>query len=626
MMKTTLLFAAIFISVVLAAQSPPEKELSTKIEEVTVFLNGAQVFETGKISIPAGKTLVRVKDLSPHLEEQSIQVKAEGEFTILSVNHKMNFLSELKRSEKADSLNKAIEKLDLSVSNDMARLEVLKEMLNLLAVNRSMNRENTGVSITQLKEALTLYETEISKIKLEEIEITNKIDAKNEEQKKLTDELGSINEKQDLPSSEIEIMVRADKQLEAKFFISYIVGNAGWFPKYDIRVNNIESPLELTYKAEVFQNTGVDWKNVKLRFSNGDPRQSGQIPNLEPWRLNYARYTTVYSDRAGTMAPGNIQQVRGLVFDAETREPVPFANVMLKGTTIGTTSDFDGRYDLMVPPGATHLQVSFVGYKFKEVAINASELNIPLEQAVVALEEVVVGSMPSRVAGVQVTSYEIPKQKAIAQPVRTTMKEYQTTVEIEVDEPYSVKSGGEKLAVDLRKYQIEADYTYQAVPKVDKDAFLVARITNWDQYNLLQGEANLYYEETYVGRSILDTRAIQDTLDVSLGRDQNIVVRREKVEQFSRRRILGSNMLESRGFKITVRNTKSEPVKITVFDQVPVSVVSDISVSITELSGAKHDEQSGKISWELNLAPQEQKELNFQYEVKYPGRERVILE
>jgi hypothetical protein len=182
-MKTLLLSTALMISVITAAQSPPEKELPTKIEEVTVFLNGAQVFETGKISIPAGKTLVRVKDLSPHLEEQSIQVKAEGEFTILSVNHKMNFLSELKRNEKADSLNKAIEKLDLSVSNDMARLEVLKEMLNLLAVNRSMGRENTGVSLTQLKEALTLYETEISKIKLEEIEITNKIDAKNEEQK-----------------------------------------------------------------------------------------------------------------------------------------------------------------------------------------------------------------------------------------------------------------------------------------------------------------------------------------------------------------------------------------------------------------------------------------------------------
>ncbi|MBE0661628.1 MAG: mucoidy inhibitor MuiA family protein [Bacteroidales bacterium] len=625
-MKTTLFFAALMTSLVLVAQSSPEKEMPTKIEEVTVFLNGAQVFETGKITIPAGKTLVRVKDLSPHLEEQSIQVKAEGDFTILSVNHKMNFLSELKRNATADSLNLAIEKISLSILNDNARLEVLKEMLNLLAVNRSMGQENAGVSLTQLKEALTLYETEISKIKLEEIKITNSIVSKKDEQKKLQDQLKGISDQLELPSSEIEILVRSDKQLDAKFFINYIVGNAGWFPKYDIRVSDIESPLELTYKAEVFQNTGVDWKNVKLRFSNGDPRLSGQIPNLEPWRLNYARYTTISSDRAGTMAPGNIQQVRGVVFDSQTREPVPFANVVVKGTSIGTTSDFDGRYDLMVPPDATHLQVTFVGYKPKEILIDAANINIPLDLAALALEEFVVGSMPSRVAGVQVTSYAIPKQKAIAQPVRTTMKEYQTTVEIEVDEPYSVKSGGEKLGVDLRKYQIEADYTYQVVPKVDKDAFLIARITNWDQYNLLQGEANLYYEETYVGRSILDTRAIQDTLAISLGRDQNIVVRREKVEQFSRRRILGSNMLDSRGFNITVRNTKSQPVKITVFDQVPVSVVSDISVAITELSGAKHDEQSGKISWELNLAPQEQKELNFQYEVKYPGRERVIFE
>jgi hypothetical protein len=625
-MKTTLVFAALITSLVLAAQSTPEKELPTKIEEVTVFLNGAQVFETGKISIPAGKTLVRVKDLSPHLEEQSIQVKAEGDFTILYVNHTMNFLSELKRNATADSLNQAIEKISLSILNDNARLEVLKEMLNLLAVNRSMGREDAGVSLTQLKEALTLYETEISNIKLEEIKITNSIASKKDEQKKLQDQLKGISDQNELPSSEIEILVRAEKQLDAKFFINYIVGNAGWFPKYDIRVINIESPLELTYKAEVFQNTGVDWKNIRLRFSNGDQKQSGQIPNLESWLLNYARYTTVSSGRAGTMAPGNIQRVQGVIYDAKNREPIPFANVMVKGTTIGTTSDYDGRFDLMIPPGATHLQIAYIGYKHKEILINASEMIILLESDVIALEAFAVAEYSTR-SGVS-RGFAVPAEgsKAMAQAVITTMIEYQTTVEIEVDEPYSVKSGGEKLAVDLRKYQIEADYTYKAVPKVDKDAFLVARITNWDQYNLLQGEANLYYEETYVGRSILDTRAIQDTLDISLGRDQNIVVRREKVEQFSRRRILGSNMVESRGFNITVRNTKSQPVKITVFDQVPVSVVSDISVSVTELSGAKHDEQNGKISWEMNLAPQEQKELNFQYEVKYPARERVILE
>jgi uncharacterized protein (TIGR02231 family) len=265
MMKTTLVFAALITSLVLAAQSTPEKELPTKIEEVTVFLNGAQVFETGKISIPAGKTLVRVKDLSPHLEEQSIQVKAEGDFTILYVNHTMNFLSELKRNATADSLNQAIEKISLSILNDNARLEVLKEMLNLLAVNRSMGREDAGVSLTQLKEALTLYETEISNIKLEEIKITNSIASKKDEQKKLQDQLKGISDQNELPSSEIEILVRAEKQLDAKFFINYIVGNAGWFPKYDIRVINIESPLELTYKAEVFQNTGVDWKNIKTQ-------------------------------------------------------------------------------------------------------------------------------------------------------------------------------------------------------------------------------------------------------------------------------------------------------------------------------------------------------------------------
>ena len=182
------------------------------------------------------------------------------------------------------------------------------------------------------------------------------------------------------------------------------------------------------------------------------------------------------------------------------------------------------------------------------------------------------------------------------------------------------------MLIDLKVIEANALYEYYAVPKLDKDAFLIARIVRWDQYNLLEGEANLYFEEAFVGRSILNAKSLDDTLDISLGRDKNIVVGREKNEEFCKRKSLGMNVSESRGFKLMVRNKKSQPINITIFDQIPVSVVSDISVTPENLSNGSLDKHNGEITWQLTLEPQQQKDLHLHYEVRYPKKERIILE
>ena len=241
-------------------------------------------------------------------------------------------------------------------------------------------------------------------------------------------------------------------------------------------------------------------------------------------------------------------------------------------------------------------------------------------------EVVVVGYGTERDLQGRASGIQIRGNKSLAKSITTTVVENQTTVEIEVTTPYSIKSNGEKLQVDLRKHQIEALYEYYAIPKLDKDAFLIARIINWDQYNLLEGEANLYFENAYVGRSILDAKSLEDTLTISLGRDKNIVIGREKNEEFSKKRTIGSNVVETRSFKIIARNKKSQSIKLTVFDQIPVSVISDIIVSPLELTKGQLDVKTGKVTWELNIDGQQQKDIILQYEVKYPKREKIILE
>jgi uncharacterized protein (TIGR02231 family) len=524
------------------AQSSKETELKTSIEDVTVFLKGAQITRVGKVAINSGRSIIIVKALSPYINEGSIQVKATGPFTILSVNRKMNYLNELIRDAKTDSLNKIMEGVRRQIAEKKSRMEVLKEMQSLLNVNKKLGGEAEGSTIAELKEAINFYNKELTRIKSEEINIGHETDSLNKELNKLQKQLGQIRTQSGKPASEIEISVDAKATTKGNFTLSYLVANAGWYPKYDLRVTDVSTPLELTYKAEVYQNTGVDWNKINLRFSNGNPNQSGVAPILSAWYLNYPRNFVrpqkKYVQSGAAQSKARVAQAEPLAFDEEI-----------------------------------------------------SELS------------------------------EIVQTNNLASPI-----ENQTTVEFVVDIPYTIKSNGENLSVQLVSHKMETNYEYYAVPKLDKDAFLIARIINWDQYNLLQGEANLYFEDAFVGKTILNAMALSDTLDISLGRDKNIVIGREKVANFSKRVTLGSNKVESRGFNIIARNKKSAPVKLTLFDQIPLSAMSDITVEAVELSKGKLDERTGQVTWELELPPQKQIEIEFQYKVKYPKREHLVLE
>jgi uncharacterized protein (TIGR02231 family) len=303
---------------------------------------------------------------------------------------------------------------------------------------------------------------------------------------------------------------------------------------------------------------------------------------------------------------------------------------LVKGTTIGTATDLEGRYSLTLPASAKSLVFSFIGYSTQEVNIQGrSNVNVGLIEDTQMLSEVVVTgysssmkrSLEGRVAGVSISNSEME-----AAPLLTTFVENQTTVEIQVAEPYSIKTNGERTLVDLKTYDIPAVYRYTAIPKLDKDAFLIAEISDWSQYSLLEGESNLYFEDGFVGRSILNAADLQDTLQVSMGRDRSIVLQREKVDQFSKKRTIGANVTETRGYEISLKNNKSQAVTLLVKDQIPVSVNSSIIVTPGELSGGKLDPLTGIVTWEITLAAGAQQKLSLQYEVKYPKTERIILD
>lgn len=621
------IISTLLIALLSQAQEFQQKEIATEIVSATVFIRGAHVTRYGKSIVPAGKTVITISGLSPFLNSKSISVRAEGAFTVLGVNHKLDYFNELRKNDQVDSLGQEIEKIDVRFLEIQNKIDVLKTKQDLMNSNKNLAGTN-GVSIDELMKAVSFFEAETQIIK--EHLLGHNLERKRLQEKRvlINRQINDVNADKQLPTSVIEIRVDAKETVKGNFEVSYPVENAGWFPKYDIRVVDVSKPLGLEYKADVYQNTGVDWENVKLRLSTADPNASGVAPELSTWFLNYERNTRFQAfddieSKKLQFRQDEYRTVTGRITD-ESGEGLPGANVVIKGSTTGTTTDLDGNYKLLVS-GTDELVFSYVGFESQQVQVGGrSKVDIALGGAYELSEVVVMGYGSS--GGAPGASSRVYTPKPKAEVITTTTVRNQTSFTFELDAPYSVGSNAEKITVDLRKHQIDADYQYYAVPKLDKDAFLIAQLVDWNQYNLLAGEVNLFFEGTYVGQTILDPKAFSDTLDISLGRDKGISIDRVKLEEFSKRRTLGSSKIDSRGFKIMLRNQKDQEVNLKVFDQIPVSVVNDISIDLIEVTDGSLDEKSGGIVWELSLPSQSQKELQLQYDVKYPKKERVILE
>lgn len=176
------------------------------------------------------------------------------------------------------------------------------------------------------------------------------------------------------------------------------------------------------------------------------------------------------------------------------------------------------------------------------------------------------------------------------------------------------------------EYELDALYEYYCAPKLDQDAFLTAKLLHWDEHNFLEGEASLFFEGKYIGKSILDTRNTSDTLTLSLGRDGNVVVNREKKKDYSSRNFVGSNQKITFTYEISIRNKKGEPITIVVADQIPLSNNKEIVVDKLEDSNADYKEDSGILTWKKHITSGKTETIELSYAIRYPKGNNIILE
>lgn len=192
------------------------------------------------------------------------------------------------------------------------------------------------------------------------------------------------------------------------------------------------------------------------------------------------------------------------------------------------------------------------------------------------------------------------------------------SVEFEIAKKYNIPPDGKPYTIDVTEYSLNAEFSHYAIPKYESNVYLIAKVTGWESLNLIDGDMNMYFGDTYLGVSKLNTNSLNDTLELSFGRDKQVSITRTRVEEFTKKSFLGNSQRESFMFEILVKNNRKSDIKISVVDQLPLSNVSDIEVTAVELSGAEYNNITGKLSWIINLKPSESKKVGFGYNIKYP--------
>lgn len=658
----------ICIALILSANSYSAEidtiKVSSKITEVTVYFSGAQVTRQADLKLKKGKHMVVLNKLTHQVDAQSIQVLSIADCKTLSVKHQPEKRSDGKKDKDEQAIEDAIRATEDKILELKNRASVYDLEEKMILQNSDNSKKEAVSSIADLKAAADFYRQRINEIRAARMTINSEIEDANEVIKEHYAELNKLRLENQKAYSEVMVALDCDKDISTKLTFSYYTESAAWTPLYDFRVNDITKPLTIVYNANVYQSSGEDWKNVKVKLSTTNPSLTGQVPELPIWYVDRT-YTPVISKP--TIGSGTL---RGKVLDSETQEPIPFVNVVLEknGAQVGNTStDFDGLYSIkQLSPGSYQLKASYVGFKpsmINGLIIRADQItfqDISLKSTMVELTEFQVmdykvplidkdktsmgatitseeisgmparndGGRPARNVGGTITSNFTPQQREITTTnfLSNNLKTNVTNLEYEIDIPYTIPSDGEDYSLKIKEVNLPVKYIYHVVPKLESDAFLMAEIEDWSELNLLTGKSNIYYQGTFVGSSEINADKTNDTLSISLGRDNNIKVTREGDKKLYDKRITGSNIREVIGWNITVKNNRTSPVNIMVEDQYPISEKKSIEVERHGAEGAKVNEKTGNIKWTIELPANEKRELKFSYTVKYPRMETLYLE
>ena len=539
--------------------------VKSTLHSVTVYTQGAQLQHKANYTIKAGLSEVIVEGISPQIADGTIQVKATGAVVILDSKYEYYYPQpniQVNATELPLKIRNAIKAIEDSIKLVNFELRDINDEIEVLVAARKIIISNGAVkgqgkvndSIQLLKSTVDYYTTKVS-------ELNKKISGLDRQKVKKSDLISDLDTRlndlrnyaeQNNPTPEIKgipriiITFMAKEAASGRIDLSYLASNAGWTPLYDIRSEAASGKISLTYKAQVRQQTGLDWDDVKLSISTNNPYANKTKPELSPWYIDYQEFRKQLQEKVKQRSEA---------------------------------------------------------YSDDAPAVNNTAMNM--------------GFMYSY------STNGVAEPAALGAEQFTTIVQQLISAEFKIDLNYSIASDNQVRMVLVKQSELNTSFRYYAVPKLDPGVYLVAQMTKLDELQLVPAKANIFFDGTYIGETYLDPTTMDDTLNLSLGKDPNIIVKRTLLKNQSKERIIQDKKERSFAYNIEVRNLKSSEIELIIQDQIPLTTNPEITIEKSNLGKGSIDEKTGLIEWQLKLKAKDNLTFDYDFKVRHP-KDKIV--
>jgi uncharacterized protein (TIGR02231 family) len=562
MKKLIAISTLVFLGFTTNAQEIHELKVSSEINKVTIFVTGGEVLRKAKVDVQKGRNKLIFTRISTVADHKSVQFNADKSYNLVSVSSEVDYVSFIENNPRIQKIQDTLKIINDKIVDLSSERSAYNEERALLQKNNSIKGSQQNLTVDELRSMAEFYRTRMMAISKTLTKYDRDVRDLNNLKYRYNNQLTELNYKETVKSNQIIVIVDSDVNQTLNVDLKYVVSNCGWQANYDLSAADVKGKINLKYKAKVYNNTGNDWDDINIVLSTSDPNLTASAPILSPWYLNYNSLNT-QSDFSKGNEQGYVVPQRNEYKKYYQNASTPSINNNLNGIGfLNTDSNQDNFW-------------------------NGQNLNLNPTMTF------------------------------------TTIEVSELSTEFEIEKKYTIPSDSKPYLVEVADNELDATFSHKSVPKLDKDAFLLANIVGWEKLDLVPGPTNVYFADTYVGQSYINTRNVGDTLRLSFGRDNRILITRKQLEEFSDKKVVGNNRKDTYVFEIKLKNNRDIPVNIDLFDQIPISQDSDISVIADEISDGKYNETTGKIVWDVNLKPGELKSYKIGFTIKYPKDKKI---
>ncbi|WP_103125140.1 mucoidy inhibitor MuiA family protein [Nostoc cycadae] len=277
------------------------KTVPTQVVAVTVYSDQALVTRQGVVALTGTERELVINSLPVTLESDSVRVGGQGTVgvSLLSVSSDRIYTTE-PVAERVAHLNSQIQQIEAEKRNLQAQIDALALQAKFIEGLRekteepfaqSLSRKN--LSLSETLDFLNFLGSQYSEYAIASGDYHSQQQELDKQLQALRATLHNIQTPHPQESFSLVVGIEVAGEGEFELEVSYIVNSASWTPLYDLRVDSTSQTVNLSYLAEITQNTGEDWLDVSLTLSTAKPGLGTLPPKLEPWYIDTLRSRTV---------------------------------------------------------------------------------------------------------------------------------------------------------------------------------------------------------------------------------------------------------------------------------------------------------------------------------------------